>query len=116
MALEEDRHQLDVKDIERSLADKTTQASPRSVSGAAATSTSSSGLRHDMPTEPLGAVQLGTLYAQWFASGGTQGKKPTDDQLLKAYDILRQGAGVESGPRVQLGPGPGRRSSSTTSG
>jgi peptide/nickel transport system substrate-binding protein len=94
--------QLDVKDIERSLADKTTQSNGHQIrvwGGGNADIFLWS--RHDMPTEPLEPFS-GTLYAQWYASGGTQGKKPTDENLLKAYDILRQGAGVESDARVKL--------------
>jgi peptide/nickel transport system substrate-binding protein len=57
--------------------------------------------RHDMPAEPNEPFS-GTLYATWYASNGTAGKKPDDPELLKAYDILRQGFGVESAERVKL--------------
>jgi peptide/nickel transport system substrate-binding protein len=57
--------------------------------------------RHDMPAEPNEPFS-GTLYATWYASNGTAGKKPDDPELLKAYDILKKGFGVESAERVKL--------------
>ncbi|MGE3912298.1 MAG: ABC transporter substrate-binding protein, partial [Chloroflexota bacterium] len=45
----------------------------------------------------------GTLYALWYASNGAQGKKPEDPELLKAYDILKKGFGVETAERAKLG-------------
>ena len=54
-----------------------------------------------MPAEP-NEPYSGTLYAQWYASGGTEGKKPDDPELLKAYDLLRQASGVETEPRQKL--------------
>jgi len=58
--------------------------------------------RHDMPAEPNEPFS-GTLYATWYASNGTAGKKPEDPELLKAYDILRKGFGVETAERNKLG-------------
>ena len=58
--------------------------------------------RHDMPAEPNEPFS-GTLYALWYASNGAQGKKPEDPELLKAYDILKQGFGVETAERGKLG-------------
>jgi len=54
-----------------------------------------------MPVEPLEPFS-GALYAKWFASGGSAGKKPTDPELLKAMDLLRAGAGVEASERAQM--------------
>jgi peptide/nickel transport system substrate-binding protein len=58
--------------------------------------------RHDMPAEPNEPFS-GTLYATWYASGGTAGKKPEDPELLKAYDMLRKAAGLETEERNKLG-------------
>jgi peptide/nickel transport system substrate-binding protein len=58
--------------------------------------------RHDMPVEPNEPFS-GTLYATWYASGGTAGKKPEDPELLKAMDMLRQGSGLETPERNKLG-------------
>ena len=57
--------------------------------------------RHDMPAEPNEPFS-GTLYATWYASGGTAGKKPEDPELLKAYDMLRKAPGLETPERVKL--------------
>ena len=45
----------------------------------------------------------GSLYAVWYASNGAQGKAPTDPELLKAYDMLRKGSGLETAERNKLG-------------
>ena len=58
--------------------------------------------RHDMPAEPNEPFS-GTLYATWYASNGTAGKKPDDPELLKAYDMLRKGSGLETAERNKLG-------------
>jgi peptide/nickel transport system substrate-binding protein len=58
--------------------------------------------RHDMPAEPNEPFS-GTLYASWYASGGTAGKKPEDPELLKAMDMLRKGSSLESAERAKLG-------------
>jgi peptide/nickel transport system substrate-binding protein len=58
--------------------------------------------RHDMPAEPNEPFS-GTLYATWYASNGTAGKKPEDPELLRAYDILKKGFGVETAERNKLG-------------
>jgi peptide/nickel transport system substrate-binding protein len=55
-----------------------------------------------MPAEPNEPFS-GTLYATWYASGGTQGKKPDDPELLKAYDLLRKGSGLETAERNKVG-------------
>jgi peptide/nickel transport system substrate-binding protein len=32
---------------------------------------------------------MGMAYAKWFASNGTQGKKPEDPEMLRAMDLFR---------------------------
>jgi peptide/nickel transport system substrate-binding protein len=58
--------------------------------------------RHDLPVEPNEPFS-GTLYATWYATNGAQGKKPEDEALLKAMDLLRQGSGVEKDERNKMG-------------
>lgn len=57
--------------------------------------------RHDLPVEPNEPFS-GSLYAKWFASGGSAGRKPTDPELLKAMDLLRAGAGVDLAERTKM--------------
>jgi peptide/nickel transport system substrate-binding protein len=56
--------------------------------------------RHAMPVDPVEAM-LGPLYAKWFASGGAQGKKPEDPQMLKAMDMLSSAAGQDSAASIK---------------
>jgi peptide/nickel transport system substrate-binding protein len=95
--------QLDLKDLERSLADRTakTNAHQLYVWGGG-NADIFMWPRHDMPAEPNEPFS-GTLYATWYASGGTQGKQPDDPELLKAYDMLRKAAGLETAERNKLG-------------
>jgi peptide/nickel transport system substrate-binding protein len=58
--------------------------------------------RHDLPAEPNEPFS-GTLYATWYASNGAAGKAPEDPELLKAYDMLRKGSGLETSERNKLG-------------
>jgi peptide/nickel transport system substrate-binding protein len=58
--------------------------------------------RHDLPAEPNEPFS-GTLYATWYASNGAAGKAPEDPELLKAYDMLRKGSGLETAERNKLG-------------
>ncbi len=58
--------------------------------------------RHELPVEPVEPF-TGPEYAKWYATNGEQGTKPTDPDLLKAMELLRSGAGVEEGPRMEIG-------------
>ena len=42
--------------------------------------------RHAIPVDPTEAF-MGPEYAVWYASGGKQGRKPEDPNLLKIYDL-----------------------------
>ena len=44
--------------------------------------------RHAIPVDPDRGV-LGPQFAQWYASGGKQGKKPDDPNLQKIFDLFR---------------------------
>ena len=95
--------QLDVKDTERSLAqDRSPDNEQQLYVWGGGNADIFLWPRHDMPAEPNEPFS-GTLYATWYASGGTAGKKPEDPELLKAYDMLRKGAGLETAERNKLG-------------
>lgn len=94
--------QADVKEVERSLANtKATNNEHQIYVWGGGSEDIFMWPRHDLPVEPNEPFS-GALYAKWFASGGAQGKKPTDPELLKAMDILRAGAGVELADRNQM--------------
>ena len=75
--------QLDVKDIERSLADKTTQSNGHQIRALGAWrqryGASSSWSRHDMPTEPPGAVQRHAVRLQGLGIGSDVVAGPEED-------------------------------------
>lgn len=54
------------------------------------------------PVRPGGWCFHGNPYATWYASGGKQGKKPTDPVLLEAMDKLRKMPGVPDEQRIKL--------------
>ena len=95
--------QADIKDTERNLAvTKTLNNEIQIYIWGAGTEDLFLFPRHELPVEPIEPF-TGPLYAKWFASNGEQGTKPTDPDLLKAMDLLRSGAGVEEGPRMEIG-------------
>ena len=95
--------QLDVKDTERTLSLKQVAGNEQQLYvWGGGNSDIFMWPRHDMPAEPNEPFS-GTLYASWYASNGTAGKKPEDPELLKAYDLLRKGFGVETAERAKLG-------------
>jgi len=53
---------------------------------------------HALPMRP--DVFMGNLYGKWYASGGAQGKKPEDAQLLKALETYRGTFGLPDAERV----------------
>jgi peptide/nickel transport system substrate-binding protein len=95
--------QVDIKDTERNLAiTKNLNNETQIYIWGAGTEDLFLFPRHELPVEPIEPF-TGPLYAKWFASNGEQGTKPTDPDLLKAMDLLRSGAGVEEGPRMEIG-------------
>ncbi len=95
--------QADIKDTERALAVTKTQSNQQQLYvWGGGNADIFMWPRHDMPAEPNEPFS-GTLYAFWYASGGTQGKAPEDPELLKAYDMLRKAAGLETPERNKLG-------------
>jgi peptide/nickel transport system substrate-binding protein len=94
--------QADVKEQERSLADTNARSNLHQTRiWGAGSPDIYLWPRHDLPVEPNEPFS-GTLYATWYASGGTAGKKPEDPELLKAMELLRAGAGVETAERQKM--------------
>jgi peptide/nickel transport system substrate-binding protein len=50
--------------------------------------------RHAIPVDATEAY-MGPLYAQYYASGGTQGVKPDDPGLLKIWDLFTEASGLK---------------------
>jgi peptide/nickel transport system substrate-binding protein len=57
--------------------------------------------RHAIPVDPTEAF-MGPAFAQWYASNGTQGVKPTDPNLLKALDLYRSAASQQAEQRYKI--------------
>ena len=45
-----------------------------------------------LPTDPQSS-QLGAAIAQWYVSNGATGIKPTDPEMLRAFDLMRAASG-----------------------
>ena len=58
--------------------------------------------RYVLPVDPADSP-IGMSFARWYASNGTQGKKPTDPEMLRAMDLFRAAAGKKEAERVQIG-------------
>lgn len=43
--------------------------------------------RHALPVDPL-ECHMGMAFAKWYASGGTQGEKPDDPEMLRAFELM----------------------------
>jgi peptide/nickel transport system substrate-binding protein len=54
-----------------------------------------------LPIDPQSSFG-GAAYAQWYASNGAIGIKPTDPELLKGFDLLRGAASQPEERRVQI--------------
>jgi peptide/nickel transport system substrate-binding protein len=57
--------------------------------------------RHAIPVDPTEAF-MGPEYAVWYASGGKQGRKPDDPNLLKIYDLYGSAAGKQEAERIKI--------------
>ena len=53
---------------------------------------------HAIPVQP--DSMMGPNVGKWYASGGAQGTKPEDPQLLKALELYRSAAGQDDAARV----------------
>jgi hypothetical protein len=54
-----------------------------------------------LPVDPQSSFG-GAAYAQWFASNGAIGIKPTDAGLLKGFEMFRTAAGMPAEMRNQV--------------
>ena len=57
--------------------------------------------RHTLPVDPA-ECHLGMPFARWYASNGTQGKKPTNPEMLRAFDLYRSAAGKKEAERIKI--------------
>jgi peptide/nickel transport system substrate-binding protein len=58
--------------------------------------------RHAIPVEAAPSEAfMGPEHGKWFVSGGTQGKKPDDPQILKIFDLFRSAAGQKTEDRIK---------------
>jgi peptide/nickel transport system substrate-binding protein len=57
--------------------------------------------RHVLPVDPA-ECHLGMPFARWYASNGQQGKKPTNPEMLRAFDLYRSAAGKQEAERVKI--------------
>ncbi len=56
--------------------------------------------RHAIPVDPTEAF-MGPEHAKWYASGGAQGTKPDDPNMLRILDLFRSAAGQKSAQRIE---------------
>lgn len=54
--------------------------------------------RHAIPVDPVEAY-MGPDYAQYYASGGTQGSKPDDPNLLRIWELYGEAASLKADGR-----------------
>ena len=54
--------------------------------------------RHVLPVDPAEG-RVGIPFARWYASNGAQGKKPTNPEVLRAFELFRSAAGASRGAR-----------------
>ncbi|HSB79972.1 MAG TPA: ABC transporter substrate-binding protein [Candidatus Methylomirabilis sp.] len=57
--------------------------------------------RHVLPVDPA-ECHLGMPFARWYASNGAQGKKPTNPEMLRAFDLYRSAAGKKEPERIKI--------------
>ena len=48
------------------------------------------------------SVISGMPFARWYASNGTQGKKPTNPEMLRAFELYRAAAGKKEPERTKI--------------
>jgi len=100
--VEQGRIQADVKDTERNLAMTRTQNNEHHIMVWNNGGTELLYLfpRHAIPVDPTEAF-MGPEHAKWFTSGGTQGKKPEDPNILKMLELFSSAAGQKSEERIK---------------
>jgi peptide/nickel transport system substrate-binding protein len=94
--------QADVKENERSLAEKVIQANEHQISVRAA-----DGIEDIYAQDPgnafpsSGTSHNGPVYGLWFASGGTQGKEPPP-RMKEMMELYQKAMGVPEAERIEL--------------
>jgi peptide/nickel transport system substrate-binding protein len=56
--------------------------------------------RHALPVDPL-ECHMGMAFAKWYASNGTQGTKPDDPEMLRAFDLFREAFGLDEAGQIE---------------
>jgi hypothetical protein len=92
----------DIKDQERSLAVTTAQNNQHHIYvWGAGTEDRFLFPPHELPVKPSEPF-TGPLFAQWYATGGTAGEKPTDPDLVKALELLRSASALQPDARLAV--------------
>jgi peptide/nickel transport system substrate-binding protein len=93
--------QLDVQQLERTLAEKRRDANELQL--AMWVNDGSELLYafplHALPVQPLS--WMGPFIGRWYTSGGAQGTKPEDPELMRALDLFRAAAGQDDQQRIK---------------
>jgi peptide/nickel transport system substrate-binding protein len=56
--------------------------------------------RHALPVDAAES-HMGMAYAKWYASNGASGTKPTDPEMLKAFDLFRAAYGMKEEDQIK---------------
>ncbi len=57
--------------------------------------------RHVLPVDPA-ECRIGMPFARWDACNGAQGKKPTNPEMLHAFELFRSAAGKKEAERTKI--------------
>jgi peptide/nickel transport system substrate-binding protein len=95
--------EADVKETERSLANIRTANAEHHIRFSIPNGSENIYLfpRHVLPVDPA-ECHLGMPFARWYASGGAQGRKPTNPEMLRAFDLYRSAAGKPEAERTKI--------------
>jgi peptide/nickel transport system substrate-binding protein len=95
--------QADVKEMERNLAFTRTRTNDHQIHVWNNGGTELLYLfpRHAIPVDPTEAF-MGPEFAVWYASGGKQGREPTDPGLLKIFELYRSAASQPEEARIKI--------------
>ncbi len=58
--------------------------------------------RHALPVDPV-ECHMGMAFAKWYASGGEQGTKPDDPEMLRAFEIMKQAPTMKEADQIEAG-------------
>jgi peptide/nickel transport system substrate-binding protein len=58
--------------------------------------------RHVLPVDPA-ECHLGMPFAKWYATNGAKGKKPTNPEMVRAFELFRSAAGKKEAERIKIG-------------